>query len=241
MQKHLDPSWQDRFGGLCIEQQEVGTTLFSGTLPDQAALHGVLLQIIRLGLTLLSLETSEASQKDQKKGSLIMTENNDSRTSRQSTATVQSGMIGHRIQPGPAYQLLDIFIGKWINEGHTIASADAPSVNILTSDVYEWMPGGFFVLHTAYGRIGDLDVGGTEILSYDAASKQYRSHFFDSQGHISTQELTASGDTWKWTGEQTRCTAVFTGQGKTQTAHHERLDEQGNWVPSMDVTLTKVE
>jgi hypothetical protein len=29
-------------------------------LPDQAALHGVLLQIIRLGLTLLSLETSEA-------------------------------------------------------------------------------------------------------------------------------------------------------------------------------------
>src|SRR6266568_6367217 len=60
VQGHLDPSWQDRFGGLCIEQQETGTTLLSGTLPDQAALHGVLLQIIRLGLTLLSLETSEA-------------------------------------------------------------------------------------------------------------------------------------------------------------------------------------
>ena len=60
VQGHLSPSWQDRFGGLCIEQQETGTTLLSGTLPDQAALHGVLLQIIRLGLTLLSLETSEA-------------------------------------------------------------------------------------------------------------------------------------------------------------------------------------
>jgi hypothetical protein len=60
IQGHLDPSWQDRFGGLCIEQQEAGTTLLSGTLPDQAALHGVLLQIIRLGLVLLSLETSEA-------------------------------------------------------------------------------------------------------------------------------------------------------------------------------------
>jgi hypothetical protein len=47
-------------GGLRIEQQEVGTTLLSGTLPDQAALHGVLLQIIRLGLVLLSLETSAA-------------------------------------------------------------------------------------------------------------------------------------------------------------------------------------
>lgn len=56
---HLDPLWQDRFGGLRIEQQATGTTLLSGFLPDQAALHGVLLQIIRLGLTLLSLETSE--------------------------------------------------------------------------------------------------------------------------------------------------------------------------------------
>jgi len=61
---HLDPSWQDRFGGLCIEQQETGITLLSGTLPDQAALHGVLLQIVRLGLTLLSLETSESKRKN---------------------------------------------------------------------------------------------------------------------------------------------------------------------------------
>ena len=60
VQGHLDPGWQDRFEGLRIEQQETGTTLLSGTLPDQAALHGVLLQIVRLGLVLLSLETSEA-------------------------------------------------------------------------------------------------------------------------------------------------------------------------------------
>ncbi len=59
VQGHLDPSFQDRFGGLRIEQQEDGTTLLSGSLPDQAALHGLLLQIVRLGLTLLSLETSE--------------------------------------------------------------------------------------------------------------------------------------------------------------------------------------
>ena len=60
VQGHLDPGWQDRFGGLRIQQQEAGTTLLSGTLPDQAALHGLLLQIVRLGLMLLSLETSES-------------------------------------------------------------------------------------------------------------------------------------------------------------------------------------
>ena len=60
VQGHLDSSWSDRFGGLRIEQQEAGITLLSGELPDQAALHGLLLQIVRLGLVLLSLETSES-------------------------------------------------------------------------------------------------------------------------------------------------------------------------------------
>jgi hypothetical protein len=62
VQGHLDPCWQNRFGGLHIEHQEAGTTQLSGFLPDQAALHGVLLQIIRLGLVLLSLETNERAQ-----------------------------------------------------------------------------------------------------------------------------------------------------------------------------------
>ena len=57
---HLDLSWQERFAGLRLEPQEAGTTLLWGELPDQAALHGVLLQITRLSLVLLSLETSEA-------------------------------------------------------------------------------------------------------------------------------------------------------------------------------------
>ena len=60
IQGHLDSGWQDRFAGLRIEQQEAGTTLLSGSVPDQAALQGLLLQIVRLGLVLLSLETSEA-------------------------------------------------------------------------------------------------------------------------------------------------------------------------------------
>jgi hypothetical protein len=65
VQGHLDPSWRQRFEGLRIEHQNAGTTLLSGSLPDQAALHGVLLQIVRLGLTLLSLEASEAASSEE--------------------------------------------------------------------------------------------------------------------------------------------------------------------------------
>jgi hypothetical protein len=77
------------------------------------------------------------------------------------TGGAHSGTFGHEApEPGPEYARLEVFIGKWINEGETVAKPDAPGSKIVTSDVYEWIPGRFAVLHTAYGRLGDLDVGG---------------------------------------------------------------------------------
>jgi hypothetical protein len=66
----LDPSWQQRFVGLQVTHEEVGITLLSGSLPDQAALQGVLLQIVRLGLALISLDTGEEPGAEKKGGSL---------------------------------------------------------------------------------------------------------------------------------------------------------------------------
>jgi hypothetical protein len=54
--------------GWQITHEEAGISLLSGSLPDQAALHGVLVQIINLGLPLLSLETSEAPQQEEQGG-----------------------------------------------------------------------------------------------------------------------------------------------------------------------------
>lgn len=65
---HLDASWRHRFAGWQITQEEAGISLLSGSLPDQAALHGVLVQITNLGLPLLSLETRDAPQGEEKGG-----------------------------------------------------------------------------------------------------------------------------------------------------------------------------
>ncbi len=56
---HLDPAWEASFDNLSIVHETEGTTLLVGQLRDQAELYGVLLTIRRLGLSLLSLETSE--------------------------------------------------------------------------------------------------------------------------------------------------------------------------------------
>lgn len=52
---HLDDSWESEFGGLLVSRLINGETLLSGSLPDQAALHGVIERIRDLNLTLLSV------------------------------------------------------------------------------------------------------------------------------------------------------------------------------------------
>jgi hypothetical protein len=60
IKEHLDPSWQEWLADLEVVHEVEGTTLLIGQLLDQAALYGVLLTIRRLGLSSLSLQTSEA-------------------------------------------------------------------------------------------------------------------------------------------------------------------------------------
>lgn len=52
---HLGRRWAERFAGLEITPEDDGTTLLTGPIADQAALHGVLRKIRDLGLELLSL------------------------------------------------------------------------------------------------------------------------------------------------------------------------------------------
>ncbi len=52
---HLDPRWSAWFAGFQLTHLEGSETLLSGTLPDQAALHGLFERIRDLNLTLISV------------------------------------------------------------------------------------------------------------------------------------------------------------------------------------------
>ena len=158
------------------------------------------------------------------------------------TERAHSGTFAYEApEPGPEHERLEVFIGKWINEGDTIATPAAPSSRIVTSDVYEWIPGRFGVLHTAYGRIGELDVGGVEILGYDAETGNYTSHFFDSQGHVTVDELIYRDGKWIWSGERIRTTSEFSEDGKIQRSLHEQREDGVEWRLAMDVTLRRID
>ena len=52
---HLGPEWADWFGGLAITLEDNGETLLTGSVVDQAALHGLLRKVRDLGMPLISI------------------------------------------------------------------------------------------------------------------------------------------------------------------------------------------
>ncbi len=59
--RHLDDHWTEWFGNLALTREKDGTTTLRGPVPDQAALHGLLIKVRDLGITLISVRAIDGS------------------------------------------------------------------------------------------------------------------------------------------------------------------------------------
>ena len=62
---HLADRWAGWFGGMAIALEEDGSTLLTGPVVDQAALHGLLKKVRDLGMPLLSVNLVKPGQEDE--------------------------------------------------------------------------------------------------------------------------------------------------------------------------------
>jgi hypothetical protein len=147
---------------------------------------------------------------------------------------------------GPEHQRLNAFLGNWKTDGQTVGDGSAPAAPIRSSDVYEWLPGHFFLVHHWDGHVGETEVHGIEIIGYDPKRGAYQTHFFDSEGNSGSEDLSVHDRTWTWVGKQVmgsdwhRCTSVVSDDGDTMRAKHERSNDGVSWTPWMDVTLRRI-
>jgi len=144
------------------------------------------------------------------------------------------------MEPGPAHKLLDVFTGKWNTEGFTIADPEGSSQKIQATDIYEWLPGGFFLIHHADAQVGDEKINIIEIIGYNDSDKSYYSHSFDSRGNYATFRLSINEGLLKITGTTERFTGKINREATLITGKWERSDNGLDWQHSMDVKLTKV-
>jgi hypothetical protein len=61
---HLDDHWSGWFGGLTLSRNSDGTSTLTGSVADQAELHGLLARLRDIGATLLDLHATSSGAPD---------------------------------------------------------------------------------------------------------------------------------------------------------------------------------
>ena len=145
-------------------------------------------------------------------------------------------------ESGSGHERLRVLVGTWKTEGWTRETAGAPAARIDAVDTYEWLPGGFGLLHSVDAKVGDARVEGAEIIGYDPARATYRTLYFGSDGP-SAYEASLSEEqgalVWRMQSDDDRFVGTFADDGNTLTGRWEARGDDSSWRPWMDITLTK--
>ncbi|GAA2076086.1 DUF1579 family protein [Actinomadura alba] len=159
-----------------------------------------------------------------------MTDNSNTRASGQRPATEAEN------------RRLDALVGHWRSRGQTVATPSEPTIRIAGTDTYEWLAGGFFLIHRVDVRMGDDQVEVIEMIGpYDPATRTYPMRSFDNHGNFTTMQASVSDDgVWTFAGDSERATLVIAPDRNAMTASWERTDDGSGSRHWMDMNFTRL-
>ncbi len=139
----------------------------------------------------------------------------------------------------PAYMPLRKFVGSWTTEGRMVAPEGGPAIIIQGTDTYEWLPGGFFLLHRVDVLVGREENKTTEIIGYNPVHGYFTMQYFDNKGNTGTMTATCSENTWTFQGDDLRFNGGFSTAADVFAGSWEKRDEAGKWTHLMEIKLTR--
>jgi hypothetical protein len=157
--------------------------------------------------------------------------------------------------PSPQTQRLGALVGRWRSEGRIVGDDPVP---ITGTDIYEWLPGGFFLVHHVDVEIGDQQVQAIELIGeYDPATDSFTGRAYDNQGNVTVMRASVDEQgVWRFTGGgdvaavarpaaagaggAVRSTLTVSADRSGMTARWERSDDDTTWQPWMDMTFTRM-
>jgi hypothetical protein len=137
---------------------------------------------------------------------------------------------------------LDPFVGVWNTEGEIRGDPSQPASRFRAADIYEWLAGGYFLLHRFEAAMPDGKVKGIEIIGHNKEDDCYPMHSFDNFGNAGVMQARIRDGIWTFAGESMRFSGGFRNNGLIFAGSWElRSDDGSDWRPWMDVTLMKAE
>ena len=149
-------------------------------------------------------------------------------------------------KPSAGHKRLNVFVGKWRAQGDSYGDgqqADDPRASAVpwrSKEIYEWLPGGFFLLHRWDAQAGQRIFKGTEIIGYDAVKGRYFTRFFDNGGNHLDYLAEVDGDVWIFSEARTRATVTVEKGGKHMTFNWEWRNGGRKWLPLCDRVASRV-
>jgi hypothetical protein len=158
-------------------------------------------------------------------------------------------------KPGAEIQRLGALVGRWRSDGHVVGD---PAVPVTGTDTYEWLDGGFFLVHRVDVVVGDQQVQALEIIGeHDPKTDSFTARAFDNEGNATTMRATVDDHgVWTFTGGAdiapaaqpsssdsngaVRSTLTVSIDGTSMTAKWERTDDGSIWQPWMDMNFTRI-
>lgn len=130
--------------------------------------------------------------------------------------------------PNAELKRLEPLLGSWTANDHTLDGVLGSGVPVVTSEAFQWLDGGYFLVHTYETTFGtEPTQRGVNYCGYDAEAGVFRIIFFSNNG-----PFTEAGS--RYTGQVADDTLTFVGPARFQY----QLDEAGRIQLNADGTLS---
>jgi hypothetical protein len=136
---------------------------------------------------------------------------------------------------------LSFLIGEWKTEGEILGEEPDTMQRVSGKDTYEWVSGGYFLLHRVDVTMGKDHVEVIELVGPAGTEKddEFSMHSFDNQGKMTVMKgFLEKKNLFKIEGEGLRSTLKVDPDGKVMMITWEQFS-QGAWKRWITMTLTK--
>ncbi len=142
-------------------------------------------------------------------------------------------------KPAKAVADLEPFLGTWRNTGTLYDETGKEAGRMNAIDHYEWLEGGFFMLHRVEGRLGHDDIRVLEVIGVQHKGGDVIARFYDNRGMTGGQTNILDGKSFSVDGPRQRFRGQFDDDFQTLEGLWEMADDGKTWRPWMKIVLEK--